>query len=466
VFLSITEFFGHFHPLVVHLPIGILLMAVLLQWLSTKPSYASFRNVVPFVLLCGLLSAIAACVSGYLLSISDDYDQDIVGWHKWMGISVAMVSLIWYVKEQNIRFVAHDKFFSGVLFVLILITGHLGGVLTHGSDYLSGPLADIFSGDESSKSVFKPVADVQQAALYADLVQPILQSRCYSCHGKNKQKGGLRMDDTLRLMEGGKDGVVIRRGHMENSDLVHRIMLPIDVDDHMPPREKGQLTDNQKALLQWWIENGARFSGKVKEMDQPAQMKAVLVSFQQTTRTDTMSFIPSEPVAKGDQKVFDKLIARGIMVEPLARESNYLSVNFFTDTLVTDEDLDLLVSLSRQIVRLKIAFTDLKDAQVDKLAQLTNLTTLSMEHTRVTDAGLAKLKTCAQLQYLNLVGTRVTAKGVLALKGLKRLRSIYVYQTAITKSDWPALQSGFPGVVIDSGGYSVPTFVTDTTEVK
>lgn len=441
-------------------------MAVVLQWLSANPKYQVFRNAIPFVLLCGMVSAIAACISGYLLSISDDYNEDIVGWHKWMGISVALVSIAWYLKERNVRFVGNFKFFSGVLFVLIMITGHLGGVLTHGSDYLSGPLADIFSDDESSGSVLRPVPDVQEAALYGDLVQPILQSKCYACHGRNKQKGGLRMDDTLRLMEGGKDGVVIQAGNVKESDLIRRIMLPIDVDDHMPPREKGQLSDNQKALLQWWIENGARFSGKVKEMDQPPHMKGVLVSFQQAESMDTLSFVPTQPVARGDQKVFDQLIDRGIMVEPLGRESNYLSVNFYTDTLVTEEDLDLLVSLSRQIVRLKIAFTDLKDAQMNKLAQLTNLTKLSMEHTRVTDEGVAKLKACTQLQYLNLVGTDVTAKGVLALKDLKRLRSVYVYQTAIEKSDWLSLQGAFPGAVIDSGGYSVPTFVTDTAEVK
>jgi hypothetical protein len=413
-----------------------------------------------------MISAVAACISGYLLSISDDYNVDIVGWHKWLGISVALVSIAWYMKERNIRYVSNLKFFSGTLFVLIMITGHLGGVLTHGSDYLSGPLADIFSDDESSAGRFRPVPDVQEAALYGDLVQPILQSRCYGCHGRNKQKGGLRMDDSLRLMEGGKDGVVIQRGNAKKSDLIHRIMLPIDVDDHMPPREKGQLSDNQKELLRWWIENGARFSGKVKDMDQPSGMKPVLVSFQQAAHTDSVSFVPSEPVAKADEKILHQLIGRGIMVSPVGKESNYLSVNFYTDTLVTDEDLDLLVSLSKQIVRLKIGFTDLKDEQVGKLAQLTNLTRLSMEHTRVTDEGLPKLKACANLQYLNLVGNGITAYGILGLKDLKKLRSIYVNQTAVEKPDWPSLREAFPGVVIDSGGYSVPTLARDTTEVK
>ena len=191
------------------MPIGILLMAVLLHWLSGNPRFQSFRAVVPFVVLCGMITAIIACISGYLLSISDDYNETIVGWHKWMGISVASVSVLWYLKERNFRYANSLKYISGGLFVLIMITGHLGGVLTHGSDYLTGPLVNIFSDDPSDNAVFIPVADVQEAEVYADLVQPLLQAKCYSCHGSNKQKGGLRMDDTLNLMEGGDDGVFL-----------------------------------------------------------------------------------------------------------------------------------------------------------------------------------------------------------------------------------------------------------------
>jgi hypothetical protein len=339
--------------------------------------------------------------------------------------------------------------------------------LTHGSDYLTGPLADIFSDDPSGNALFVPVADVQEAVVYADLVAPLLQTKCYSCHGRNKQKGGLRMDDTLNLMEGGDDGVVVKPHDAEDSEMIRRILLPVDNDDHMPPREKGQLTENQISLLHWWIDNGADFKRKVKEFDQPEKMKSVLLTFQEVPESDdTLTFVPQEPVAKADEKIFDQLNERGIMVLPVGRESNYISANFFTDTLVTDEDMELLLSLKKQLIWLKIGFTDLTDAQMSKIGQLTNLTRLSMEHTGVSDEGIQQLKSCSQLQYLNIVGTPVTSTGVLALKELPELRSIYVYQTGITKADWPELQSAFTSTRIDSGGYKVPTFATDTTEVK
>ena len=275
------------------------------------------------------------------------------------------------------------------------------------------------------------------------------------------------MDDTLKLMEGGKDGIVIDRSDADESEMVRRLLLPVDNDDHMPPREKGQLAENQISLLHWWIANGADFRKKVKDFEQPEAMQSVLLTFQEAQGSrDTVTFVPTARVAKADEKIFDRLNARGIMVMAVGKESNYLSVNFYTDTLVTDEDLELLLSLRKQVIWLKIGFTDLNDAQMSKIAQLTNLTRLSMEHTSVTDEGIAQLAGCKQLKYLNIVGTPVTAKGILALKDLPQLRSVYVYQTRVSEFDWPALEAALPGVKIDSGGYKVPTLATDTTMVK
>ena len=101
VLLGISEFIGHFHPLLVHLPIGILLMGLLLQWLSRKEKYRQLQAAVPVTLLAGSVSALASCITGYLLSINDDYDKDLVSWHMWMGIGVALVSLLLYAKEKN-----------------------------------------------------------------------------------------------------------------------------------------------------------------------------------------------------------------------------------------------------------------------------------------------------------------------------------------------------------------------------
>jgi hypothetical protein len=75
---------------------------------------------------------------------------------------------------------------------LIIITGHLGGSLTHGSDFLTKGFSE---KDSVAEKEIKPIADVQEANVYADIVQPIFESKCYSCHNKSKKKGKLRLDE-------------------------------------------------------------------------------------------------------------------------------------------------------------------------------------------------------------------------------------------------------------------------------
>jgi uncharacterized membrane protein len=139
------ELFGHLHPLLVHLPIGILLVALFLIWLSKKEKYASVKTAVPLLLLIGSLAAVLASITGYLASISDDFEQGLVNWHMWMAIGVVLVSLVLYTKEVNPKVEVSRKWLCIGLFALIILTAHLGGSLTHGSDYFSKPFFNLFS---------------------------------------------------------------------------------------------------------------------------------------------------------------------------------------------------------------------------------------------------------------------------------------------------------------------------------
>lgn len=465
--LSITEFLGHFHPLLVHLPIGILLIALLLQFLSRKEKYFSLRPAIPIVLLTGTLAALVSCITGYLLSISDDYDKTLVSWHMWMGIGVALVSLMLYAKEKNPAFAIDKRILSIGLLMLVFVTGHLGGSLTHGSDYLTKPLKNIFSDDTSSTAAIKPIPNVQEAMAYSDVVKPILETKCYSCHNANKQKGGLRMDDSLKLMHGGKDGKVIEPGNADESEMIKRLLLPVDNEDHMPPKEKPQPTEQQIALLHWWISNNADFTKQVKNLQQTDKIKPILLALQKVAAIKKeYTDIPSTPVEKADEKIMDQLRQEGVVVLPVAQNSNYLMANFITDTIVDKNDLQLLLQLKNQLIWLKLDGTNFNDDGMQTVAQLTNLTKLDISQTPITEKGLVQLQLLTNLQYLNLVGTKISSESLLQLKDLKKLQSLYLYQTNISKTDWAALENAFPKTQIDFGGYMVPLLTGDTSLVK
>ena len=66
--MNISELIGHLHPALVHLPIGILLLAGVFQLLALKPKFASLHSAMSIALFWGMITAILSCVSGYLLS--------------------------------------------------------------------------------------------------------------------------------------------------------------------------------------------------------------------------------------------------------------------------------------------------------------------------------------------------------------------------------------------------------------
>src|SRR5690606_32568807 len=266
---AISDLLGRFHPVLVHLPIGILLLACFFQILTIKDRFTILQPAIPVMFFWGMISAVLSCITGLMLYRSGDYEGVLVERHQWLGITVAIASLVLYMLYQLSIGERSARIFSITIIILITITGHLGGSLTHGPDFLTEGLD---SGDEP-EMVMKPIPDIQEAVIYKDVVQPLLQARCYNCHGSNKQKGKLRLDEQQYILKGGKDGPVIDPGKADESELIERLMLPLTDEDHMPPREKPQLTPSQISLLHWWISTGAPFDKKVKDLEQTDRIK-------------------------------------------------------------------------------------------------------------------------------------------------------------------------------------------------
>jgi mono/diheme cytochrome c family protein len=431
------------------------------MWQSSREKYAYLKPAVQPLLFWGMLSAVVSCITGFLLSQGDEYDHDLVGWHQWLGIGVTVVSLGLYLFRKKVTIARWQRLAALLLLLLVMITGHFGGSLTHGSDYLTASFKGL-SNDSSDLSIQKPLPNVQEAFVYTDIVQPLFKSKCYSCHGPAKQKGRLRMDQPELLMKGGKNGEVLIAGNAAESELIKRLLLPLEDEHHMPPKEKPQLNDEQVALLHWWITQGADFNKKVKELDQPEKLKPALLALEKGAEVKKVPEIPMEPVEKAEEPAINKLRNRGVIILPVGVNSNYLLANFVNTDSVSKQDIELLLPIKKQLVWLKLGSTNLGDSSMAVIAQCTNLTRLQLDHTKITDLGLEPLKSLTRLQTLNLVGTKVTAEGVKVLKDLEQLQSIYLYQTNVNRQGFIDLQNAFPQVQIDSGGYSLPFLETDT----
>lgn len=107
----------------------------------------------------------------------------------------------------------------------------------------------------AAESVLPPPAS--RAVDFKREVQPLFAERCYSCHGVDKQKGGLRLDRKMDALTGGDSGKVIAPGKSAESLLIQNV-AGLDPDNLMPPKGKGEpLTKEQIAVLRAWIDAGA-----------------------------------------------------------------------------------------------------------------------------------------------------------------------------------------------------------------
>ncbi len=447
------DLIGRLHPLLVHLPIGILLLAILFEWLPKRKKYRYLKRSIHPILLVGSGTAIFSCLTGYMLSQSGEYESDIVGWHQWMAISLTVYSLGYAWMRTEKGFKSFHKAFSVVLLILLLITGHLGGSLTHGEDYLTAGLT-------SGSSIDISEVNLQEAVFYDDLVKPILEDKCYGCHGTSKQKGKLRLDEPQHILKGGKDGIVVVAGKIDESELVDRMLLPLDDEDHMPPKEKKQLTEKEIEILKTWIASGADFKKSVKDAGQLATLEKIISS----EKSFSISDVPSDEIQAADQTALNELQKMGVVIIPVAANSNYLSANLINASSL-DSAIDLLIKVKEQLVWLKTGDQPVTDNHLIKIGGLTQLTRINLDRSQITDAGLTNLKSLASLIYLNLNNTKISAIGFSNLSSLK-LQSLYLYGTSIKAEEVALVKKILPATNIEIGNLQVPFLVSDTTEAK
>ena len=428
-------FSGRLHPVLLHLPIGLWAGVIILYLLRHRVS--DYRPLLlTFVQTAAVFTAVTA-LAGMTLALGGDYGAEEIAGHKYTG--VVLSGLFW------LTVIFFDRITTRVmpavlvlLSMLIILTGHRGGELTHGEDFLSFQLA---------------APGIQEDDVYAALVAPVLKEKCSSCHGAGKTKGGLNLESVALMLKGGENGPALQAGNALESHLMKRIFLPLEDKEHMPPRKKAQLTESEIEILTAWINEGApeKMSFAQLKPDSPLQ------KYRQQEPEEIYAF-----PAAGAQ-VLAEVNTPFCRVAPVAINSPALRASFFVRTKFDPKQLEKLLQVKEQLTELNLSKMPVTDADLKVLAGFKNLRHLNLSSTEVTGSFLSYLKDLKNLESVSLANTRLQNPD---LQVLARLHTVYLWESGFTAGDMSRLKELNPAIRLDTGQRETELLAINPPEIS
>ncbi|MBI3877142.1 MAG: PSD1 domain-containing protein [Verrucomicrobia bacterium] len=164
---------------------------------------------------------------------------------------------------------------------------------------------------------------------FARDIQPLFVKNCYSCHGPDKQKNGLRLDLKAAALAGGDSGKVIVPGKSAESKLIH--LVAGLVPDTVMPQKGERLASAQVAKLRAWIDAGANWP------DEAGRLAESKKSDHWAFKAPALPALPKVKDAKWPQNPIDKFV-----LARLEKERTKPSLEADRYTLIRRLSLDLL----------------------------------------------------------------------------------------------------------------------------
>jgi uncharacterized membrane protein len=459
---DMVRFLGRFHPVILHLPIGIFSLILLEELLGMFTREKTRRTVLPIFI--GAASAVVAVIAGFLLYHGGGYEgSELAEDHLWSGLGFACAAVVtMIVKAWSLAPAASQAFYRVLLFGSAGVMGfasHGGASMTHGSDYLTkyapDPIREAIGLEPKEKEEEIKAKPLEEQVAYADIVQPILNKRCVECHKEGKSKGKLRMDTFEMLVKGGKEGSAIEPGVAEDSNIVIRPELPMDDEEHMPPEGKKDIEEHELAVVKWWINEGADPKKTVGELKLTDEIRAAIgkldlgIGKGETAVKEAVSDLPSDDLRATVAKLGVDFPG-GLTFESQSSASlTFTGVSLRKN--LTDELFAKLSPVIPKMIAVDLSATSVTDASIAKLAAATDLRMVRLSETTITDASMDTLTKLTKLESVNLYGTKVTDAGVKKLTALPNLKRLYLWQTAVTPEAIAEIKKALPAVEIVTG---------------
>ena len=428
---------GRMHPMVLHFPIVLVILYILyVLFLQNRLPSITGSQIGAWLLLFSAFTSAITAIFGLFLSREEGYDIEALTWHKWGGVSVSILLLVWYSFINRFSKTKAGTLIAAIIcFTAIIFTGHQGAGITHGQNFLLAPLLP----EKKEQQVL-----LEDAEVFQHMVEPILETKCMSCHNNKKAKGELVMETRELLLKGGKTGKLWDSTEADFGLLMRRIHLPLEAKKHMPPQGKTQLTEEEISILGQWIKTGADFTKKVVDLDESSELKKLASAMFTTIETDDYDF------AAADEGKVKSLNNNYLLVYQLAKNSPALGAEFFSAAQFKPESLKDLLAIKQQLVSLNLAKMPITDVDLITLGQFTQLRKLNLSFTNITGATLDKLKGLKELRQLSLSGAKITAESLKELVSLEQLTKLFIWNTGLKKEDVSFLEKN-KNLTIETG---------------
>lgn len=427
---------GRLHPLFLHFPIVLLLISFFTLWI---PEIKETQNQwLGLLRLAAALSAVFTAIAGMILSLEDPDEGNVLFLHKTGGVVTAIIAFLFYsYYSVLVKHTTITKLFTLAATIIIIATGHWGANLTHGENYMLAPVLKLQ----------KDLPPPEKAVVFTDIIQPILENKCTSCHNPSKLKGELILSDVEGILAGGKSGPLFIPGQPDTSLLIGRLHLPMNEKKHMPPASKPQLTETEEALLYAWIKSGAIMEEPLFSLPEQDTFRVLATGYLQPAG-------PAQPAydfKSADEKKVMALNNNYRVVVPLGKNSPALSVSLYGRNIFTSKDLEELLPLKQQIVELNLSHLPVKDGDLSIIRQFSNLEKLNLNYTEITGSEMEQLTSLNKLRELALSGTAITSQALETVLPLPQLSSVFIWDVQIDSVQLQPIKNKFAKVKIETG---------------
>tara|TARA_S200000501_G_scaffold256493_1_gene240295 strand:+ start:11999 stop:13357 length:1359 start_codon:yes stop_codon:yes gene_type:complete len=440
---------GRFHPLIIHLPIGFIVLGLLIELNKKKLGWS--KEGLKFIFFWASLSGLFALVSGFLQYKKEGYLWDSIQGHLIAGIATVILSFTFYLhlKENSFLKFLGRRFFTIGHVLLISVTGHLGGNITHGEEHLLEPINKLVGISPSiQQESIKYYDDYVEELVFSTLIQPILNDKCVKCHNDNKSKGGLKMHSAEALKRGGKNGSVLNFEAPKLSEILVRIHLPLEEKKHMPPRSGKQLAREEIEVLNRWINEGSSFSQRVNDFKLGNELMSFFFSTQKP-------FYPNRVVSPPDPIHIEKIRSNNLAITPIDKISSFFAVSAVNFEGFRDADLSLFEAIKPNIVSLDLTGSSITDSIFVALRNFPNLTSLKLNNTQITGQELDQIAPLQNLKRLYLVNTSFDEKFIETLVTFKALERVYLFQEKRSLNTTTSIIPSNKIKIFDFGNYTL-----------